>query len=183
MRKIREEKSFMFRRNTIRAGMFGVFGVLGIFAAGSLFPSLAIAALPVKTVVEPPTAASMGECISFPSLPQAFATELSLESRSAEIRFLPFDFSAAGGSSRHRGFIVQDVASCGIKGNCDSIAYVAIESSSNRSCYRPVLNFTGKWTGVEANRGRKRSLASVRVEARRFLWNEKEFRFVEEAKE
>lgn len=110
------------------------------------------------SLVARPAAAE--DCIRFPRLAPDFAAEHSLDVKKAKIAFLPLEFALDAKGGERPGYLLSDLQSCSVKGDCDSLVYVG----DAKGCYRSVLSFRGKWKGLDRKHGRE--LASLQVESR-----------------
>ena len=107
-----------------------------------------------------PTLSFAGDCVTFTGLLPAFTTDLSLPVKKAKIYFRPLNLAAGAGAAEGAAYLLQDLDSCGMRGDCDSTLYLRTDAK----CYRPVLSFRGKWKGLERKAGRE--FASLRIESR-----------------
>lgn len=102
--------------------------------------------------------ANAEDCVTFGKLAPAYAAENDLDVKKAKIRFVPVDLAREG--AERRAYLLSELDDCSGRGDCDSTLYLRDE----KKCYRPVLEFRGKWKGARAGTGR--DLANVAVESR-----------------
>lgn len=102
--------------------------------------------------------AGADDCVTFGKLVPAYAAENDLDPRKMKIRFTPIDLAREG--AERRAYLLSELDDCSGRGDCDSALYLRDE----KNCYRPVLEFRGKWKGAHAGAGR--DLANVAVESR-----------------
>lgn len=107
-----------------------------------------------------PMIASAAECVGFSRLAPDFASELSLDVKRANIRFVPVNLALESAKKESPAYVLADQESCSVRGDCDSVVYLGDE----KGCYRSVLSFRGKWKGVDPKKGRE--LASLVIESR-----------------
>lgn len=110
------------------------------------------------SVLAAPPAPSPG-CLGFGGLAPAFIAKLSLVPKTARVQMTPLELGPDTSSER-RGYLLADLGSCGMSGDCDSMIYVLEDGK----CYRPVLAFRGKWKRVIRRPGR--ALGSLEIESR-----------------
>lgn len=108
-----------------RNSLFSICGILCFFASVSLSANEAS----VSTA-----------CLKFSALPAQMLRDRGLPVR-AKLRFIP-----VGSAS----YLIQDDASCGLVGRCDSDFFV----SNEKDCFRNALSIHAKWMGSEGKVGR-----------------------------
>lgn len=133
-----------------------------------VFLFIVLAVFPLATIVH-----AQDPCLSSGKLSDDFTNELALTGK-PQIRFVPFKIASK--ESPRNGLVLQDVESCGIRGNCDSRVYLS--DAKDPKCYRNALSFNGHWLGVD----QRRKVATVLVDGRAFELNEKTSLFEEKKK-
>ncbi|MBS1960971.1 MAG: hypothetical protein JST04_02060 [Bdellovibrionales bacterium] len=120
------------------------------FVVNTLFAALTAGVLAL--------AAGAEDCVTFGKLAPAYAADNDLDVRKMKVRFTPVDLARDG--AERRAYLISELDDCSGRGDCDSTLYL----SDEKKCYRPVLEFRGKWKGARAGTGR--DLANVAIESR-----------------